>query len=57
MPKLAKNMYKSLKTGERRLNCYMCNIPKVVVEKSDIKDDDNIKIYVKNKKIIIERAE
>lgn len=57
MPKLAKNMYKSLKTGERRLNCYSCNIPKVVVEKTDIKDGDNIKIYVENKKIIIERVD
>ncbi|MBR1653699.1 MAG: hypothetical protein IJ690_07600 [Clostridia bacterium] len=54
MPKLAKNMYKSLKTGERRLNCYVINIPKEVVDKTDIKDNE-VRIYAKDKKIIIEK--
>ena len=31
MPKLAKNMYTTAK-GERKLNCYVVNIPKEVVE-------------------------
>ena len=54
MPKLAKNMYKSLKTGERRLNCYCLNIPKEVVNKTDL-DGKELKIYAKDNKIIIEK--
>lgn len=56
MPKLAKNMYKSLKTGERRLNCYMINISKEVVDSTDIKDNE-VKIYSDNNKIIIEKRD
>ena len=37
MPKLAKNMYTTAK-GERKLNCYVVNIPKEVVEKTNLKD-------------------
>jgi antitoxin component of MazEF toxin-antitoxin module len=55
MPKLAKNMYKSLVTGERRLNCYVISIPKKVVEQTNIKDDDNLKVYSEGNKIIIEK--
>lgn len=54
MPKLAKNMYKSLKTGERRLNCYVVSIPKEIVNKTDLEDKE-LKIYVKDNKIIIEK--
>ena len=32
MPKLAKNMWTNSK-GERKLNCYVCNIPKEIVNK------------------------
>lgn len=53
MPKLAKNMYKSLKTGERRLNCYVVSIPKEIVNKTDLVDKE-LKISSKDNKIIIE---
>lgn len=56
MPKLMKNYYRT-SNGDKRVNCYMANIPKEVVRKTDILDDDEIKIYAKNKKIIIEKGE
>ena len=55
MPKLAKNMYTTAK-GERKLNCYVVNIPKEVVEKTNLKDVD-LKISSKDNKIIIENWE
>ena len=55
MSKLAKNMYTTAK-GERKLNCYVCNIPKEVVEKTNLKDE-NLKISSKDNKIIIEKWE
>lgn len=55
MPKLAKNMYKSLKTGERRLNCYVVNIPKEIVNKTDLEGKE-LKITSDNNKIIIEKV-
>ena len=55
MPKLAKNMYTTAK-GERKLNCYVCNIPKEVVEKTNLKDA-NLNIIAKDNKIIIEKWE
>ena len=54
MPKLAKNMYRSVKTGERRLNCYLIHIPKEIVNKTDLEDKD-LKISAKDNKIIIEK--
>ena len=53
MPKLAKNMYTTAK-GERKINCYVVNIPKEVVEKTNLNDAD-LKISSKNSKIIIEK--
>ncbi len=55
MPKLAKNYYYG-KNGERKVNCYLVNIPKAVLNKTNISDADEIKISVKNNKIIIEKA-
>ena len=55
MPKLAKNMYTTAK-GERKLNCYVCNIPKEVVEKTNLKDA-NLNIIAKDNKVIIEKRE
>ena len=54
MTKLAKNMWTNAK-GERKLNCYLVNISKEVVNKADIKEEDDLDIYAKDKKIIIER--
>lgn len=52
--KLAKNMYTTAK-GERKINCYSCNLSKRIVQQAGITDQDQIKIYVQNKKIIIEK--
>lgn len=54
MPKLARNMYTTAK-GERKLNCYACNIPKEVANKADITADDDLKVYAQGNKIIIEK--
>lgn len=56
MPKLAKNMYVSVKTGEKKLNCYMIHIPKNIVNNTNITESSEIKIYSKDNKIIIEKA-
>ena len=56
MPKLAKNYYRTSK-GDKRVNCYMANIPKEVVSKTEISEDDDINIYAEDSKIIIERKE
>lgn len=54
MPKLNKNYYYS-RTGERKINCYIVNVPKEVLQKSCIKEDDFIRVYAKDNKIIIEK--
>lgn len=53
MPKLSKLYYTTSK-GERKINCYNVQIPKKVVEQTNIEDND-IKVYAKDNKIIIER--
>lgn len=52
MPKLAKNMYTTSK-GERKLNCYVCAIPKELVKKAGIEDDDEIVVYEQLDTIVI----
>lgn len=54
MPKLAKNMYRSVKTGEKKLNCYLVHISKEIVNKTDLEDKE-LNIYAENNKIIIEK--
>lgn len=54
MPKLAKNYYYG-KNGERKVNCYFVNISKELLSKTNIKEEDNIKIYTNGSKIIIEK--
>lgn len=56
MPKLAKQKYTTAK-GERKINCYLATIPKIVVKKSGIEDSDEIKVYAESNKIIIEKGE
>lgn len=56
MPKLTKNYYYG-KNGERKINCYLINISKDVVQKATIKDDEELKIYAKDGKIIIEKKD
>jgi len=53
MPKLSKLYYITSK-GERKINCYNVQIPKKVVEQTNIQEN-NIKVYAKDNKIIIER--
>lgn len=54
MARLGKQMYFNAK-GEKKVNCYKVNIPKEVVEKSGIKETENIKTRAENGRIIIER--
>ena len=53
MPKLSKLYYITSK-GERKINCYNVQIPRKIVEQTNIKDN-NVKIHAENNKIIIER--
>lgn len=55
MPKFVKNMYMTMK-GEKKVNCYMINIPKEVVNKTDLEGKE-LKIRAEGNKIIIEKAE
>ncbi len=52
MAKLAKNVYFTSK-GERKLNSYLCHIPKDVAEKANITGNDEIKVYAEKNKIVI----
>jgi len=54
MPKFSKQHYIT-NNGERKINCYHINISRFVVEDSGIKDTDELKIYSKDGKIIIEK--
>ena len=53
MGKLAKQMYTTAK-GERKLNCFIVNIPKEVVLRTNLIDKEVV-VYAKDNKIIIER--
>lgn len=55
MPKLAKNMWTNSK-GERKINCYLINISKELVEQAKINDEEELKLRVENEKIIIEKV-
>ena len=53
MPKLSKLYYMTSK-GERKINCYNVQIPRKIVEQTNIQEN-NIKVYAEDNKIIIER--
>lgn len=53
MTKLNKIFYITAK-GEKKINCYTVTIPKSIVEKTNI-NDNKLKIYAKENKIIIEK--
>lgn len=55
MAKLAKQMYYSASKGEKKINCYKVNIPKAIVKQTNFEDGDELKITVKDNKIIIEK--
>lgn len=54
MSKLGKNYYRTAK-GEKKLNCYMIPISKELVAQTNIKEQDELKVSVKDNKIIIEK--
>lgn len=54
MAKLGKNFYRTAK-GEKKLNCYMIPISKELVAQTNITDKDELKVSVKDNKIIIEK--
>lgn len=54
MPKLAKQYYLNAK-GEKKINCYKINISKELLKQTNIKENDPVKIYSKDNKIIIEK--
>ena len=53
--KLTKQYYYNAK-GERKINCYKVTISKELAKITGIGEDDDIKIYTKDNKIIIERV-
>lgn len=55
MARLNKQNYITSK-GERKINCYHITISKELLSKTNIKDDDELVIYTKDNKIIIEKA-
>lgn len=52
MAKICKKYYYS-STGEQKINCYMVLIPKELLNSTNIKEDDNIKLEVVDNKIVI----
>lgn len=56
MSKLAKQYYYSATTGEKKIQCYKIMIPKELLNHTNIKPDNEIKVYVKDGKIIIEKV-
>lgn len=54
MAKLTKQMYYKA-DGSKRINCYKVAIPKDIVKQANIQDDDEIKVYAGENKIIIEK--
>jgi hypothetical protein len=55
MAKLSKQYYITSK-GEKKINCYHINISRGVVDKTNITNNDEVKIYAHDNKIIIEKA-
>lgn len=56
MAKLVKKKYRKL-NGEIAINNYFAFLSKSVVEEAGFTGEENIKVYAKNGKIIIEKGE
>lgn len=54
MGKLGKNSYRT-RNGEVKLNCYMIALSKEIIAQTDITEKDELKITVKDNKIIVEK--
>lgn len=52
--KLVKQKYFTAK-GEEKVNCYKLTISKGIINAAGIKPEDDLKVYVDNDKIIIEK--
>lgn len=50
--KLTKMKYRTM-GGEVKINCYLVNIPKAVVQKSGINDNKEVVVEARNKEIVI----
>ena len=57
MARLSKNMYRSLKSGEKKINSYKINIPKEIIRQVNFKDGEELKITAKDNEIIITKHE
>ena len=55
MAKLNKQYYYTA-NGEKKVNCYHVIIPKEIVTKTNITEDDKLKVYENDNKIIIEKS-
>lgn len=55
MAKLSKQYYYTAK-NKKKINCYHAFIPKRIVEKSNINEDDEISVSVYNGNILIQKA-
>jgi antitoxin component of MazEF toxin-antitoxin module len=53
--KLTKQMYYKA-NGERKINCYKVAISKELIKQAKIHDNDEIKVYAGENKIIIEKV-
>lgn len=54
MPKLVKNHYYNAK-GEKKVNSYFVSIPKSLVLKAGINENERVKVYCQGGKIIVEK--
>lgn len=54
MQKLKKQIYITRK-GERKVNCYYVNIPREIINSTNITENDFLKVTAKNNKVIIEK--
>lgn len=54
MAKLGKNYYRTA-NGDKKLNCYMIPLSKELIAQTNISEEDELKISVKDGKIIVEK--
>lgn len=56
MQKLGKQYYYT-RNGEKKINCYKINLSRDLIKKAGIGENDILKVYTKNNKIIIEKSD
>jgi rubrerythrin len=55
MAKLNKQYYYSSKKNEKRINCYHVIVPKSVVKRAEIEEDDELAVYSEYDTIVIRK--